>query len=256
MKILQEIIQVLLKYKTNRIEILEHSTKKNSQLVEFYDGIIDGTITSDEDAAAHFFEGDTQGQNYKNLKTKLKNRLINTIFFVDTTQSMFNDFNQAKLNCYKEWAAAKILISHQARASGVNICLKVLKQAKKIELPELIIEISKDLRNYYGTRRYDKKKFEEYNALIHSTVIIREKEIFAEECYLRMIQYQLEDKVSKSDFLKEITAYSNILKADLNQFATIRIIFFAGMLEVTKYMYAKDYRSTINSCDKLRINGY
>jgi len=107
MEILREMVQVLTKYKTRHIEVLGNPTENKSQVYEFYEGIADGTFDSDEAAAAHFFDGNVRNQSYKNLKTRLKNRLINTVFFVEANDSMFNEYEKAYLNCYKDWAAAK-----------------------------------------------------------------------------------------------------------------------------------------------------
>ncbi len=97
MEILREMVQVLTKYKTKNIEVLGNPTDTPSQVYEFYSGIADGTFTSDEDAAAHFFDGNVRNQSYKNLKTRLKNRLINTVFFVEANYSMFNEYEKALL---------------------------------------------------------------------------------------------------------------------------------------------------------------
>ncbi|MCP3933731.1 MAG: hypothetical protein GY705_32095 [Bacteroidetes bacterium] len=251
MNILREMVQVLTKYKTKQIEVLGNPTRKKSKVYEFYEGIADGTFTSDEEAAAHFFDGDVKNQSYKNLKTKLKNRLLNTVFFVDTTQSMFNDIVKARINCYKEWTAAKILMTKQAREAGINISLKVLKQAKKAGLTEIIIEIANVLRNYYGSRKYDKKKFEEYNYILKENLIIWEKELFAKECYIRLTQHYLQSKVANDDLIREVTQYSELLKEDFIQYPTMRILFYAGMVEVTKFMAVNDYEATIQVCNKI-----
>jgi len=251
MEILREMVQVLTKYKTKQIEVLGNPTDNPSQVYEFYEAIAAGTFTTDEEAAAHFFDGNPRNQSYKNLKSRLKNRLINTVFFVEANQSMFNDLNIANINCYKEWASAKILINRNAKRSGINICLKVLKQAKKAEIMEIIEAIAKDLRNYYGTRKYDKKKFEEYNALVNESILIRQKELKAEEYYLRMTQHYMRGKPSQADLLADVTQYSKLLRDDIQKYPTIRMLFFGGLVEVAKLMCINDYKATIKFCKEI-----
>ncbi|MFK7981507.1 MAG: hypothetical protein AB8G86_16095 [Saprospiraceae bacterium] len=120
MEILREMVQVLTKYKTKQIEVLGNPTENKSQVYEFYEGIADGTFTSDEEAATHFFDGNVRNQSYKNLKSRLKNRLINTVFFVEANQSMFNEYERAYVNCYRDWAAARILASKSAKKSAAD----------------------------------------------------------------------------------------------------------------------------------------
>lgn len=205
MEILREMVQILTKYKTKQIEVLGNPTDNPSQVYEFYEAIANGTFTSDEEAAAHFFDGNVRNQSYKNLKSRLKNRLINTVFFVEANQSLFNEYERAYVNCYKDWAAAKILAGKSASNASLNLCLKVLKQAQKADFTDIIIEVCRFLRRKYGSTRYDKKKFEYYNNLFKENQIIRDKEFFIEECYLKLIPYFLENKPSDPKLIEEVS---------------------------------------------------
>jgi len=56
MEILREMVQVLTKYKTRHIEVLGNPTEKKSQVYEFYEGIADGTLDTDEAAAVNKYK--------------------------------------------------------------------------------------------------------------------------------------------------------------------------------------------------------
>lgn len=251
MEILREMVQVLTKYKTKNIEVLGNATDTPSQVYEFYSRIADGTFASDEDAAAHFFDGNVRNQSYKNLKTRLKNRLINTVFFVEANASMFNEYEKAYLNCYKDWAAAKILAGKSAKKSALNLCHKILKQAEKADFLDIIIEVCRLLRYQYGSVRYDKNKFRKYNELLKRSLIIREKELFMEECYLNLIPFFLENKPSDNALIKQATDYEALIKEDVENYNTFLILYNGGMIQIIKSMGKNDYNTTISVCDNI-----
>ncbi len=251
MEILREMVQVLTKYKTKNIEVLGNPTDTPSQVYEFYSGIADGTFTSDEDAAAHFFDGNVRNQSYKNLKTRLKNRLINTVFFVEANDSMFNEYEKAYLNCYKDWAAAKILAGKSAKKSALNLCIKVLKQAQKADFLDIVIEVCRFLRTQYGAIRYDRKKYKYYNELLKDSLKIREKELQFQEYYLELVPYFIESKPSDEGLIKESNEYVDLIKEDIINYSTLNILFFGGMIQIINLMSVNNYKKTSEVCDSI-----
>ncbi len=251
MEILREMVQVLTKYKTKQIEVLGNPTDNPSKVHEFYEAIANGTFKTDEEAAAHFFDGDVRNQSYKNLKSRLKNRLVNTVFFIEANDSMFNEYEKAYLNCYKDWAAAKIFMGKSAKNAGVNICTKVLKQAIKADFTDIVIEVSRNLRQFYGAIGYYKRKFEYYNDLLKEYLIIREKELLIEEYYLRLTSYFLLGKSLDSDLIKDANQYSMLIKDDLNAYNTFNILLAGGMIEIIKLMGVNNYKDTAEFCQKI-----
>lgn len=251
MEILREMVQVLTKYKTKNIEVLGNPTDTPSQVYEFYSRIADGTFTSDEDAAAHFFDGNVRNQSYKNLKTRLKNRLINTVFFVEANDSMFNEYEKAYVNCYKDWAAARILIVKSARKSALNLCVKVLKQAQKADFLDIVIEVCRSLRIQYGSIIYNKKKFEYYNNLLNESLRLREKELFMEECYLRLVRFFIENKPSDKELIVEARKYCDLIKEDFNKYNTLKILSNGGMIQVSYLMGMNNYKDTAILCSDI-----
>lgn len=251
MEILREMVQVLTKYKTRHIEVLGNPTEKKSQVYEFYEGIADGTLDTDEAAAAHFFDGNVRNQSYKNLKTRLKNRLINTVFFVEANDSMFNEYEKAYVNCYKDWAAAKILAGKSATESALNLCHKILKQAQKADFLDIIIEVCRFLRYQYGSVRYNKNKFRQYNELLKNSLIVREKELFMEECYLNLVPFFLENKPSDKALIKQATEYEKLILEDFKDYNSFLILYNGGMIQLIKLMAINDYKNTILVCENI-----
>ena len=123
---LKELIAVINKQVIKRIEVMGNSTNYSSKMRKLYDGISAGELSSDEAAAKLLYNSSPDNVNYKKLKYRLQQRLINTVFFIDVSQSQFNENQKAYFNCWKDWAAAKILIGKAARLAPLEIAEKIL----------------------------------------------------------------------------------------------------------------------------------
>jgi len=248
MEILKELINLLNKHKTKHIEVIGNPTTNKSQVYQFYERIVDGTFSSDQEAAAHLFNDTASNQRYKNLKAKLKKRLLSTVFFIDISDSMFNEYEKAYVNCYKDWAAAKILFGKSAQKAGINITLKVMKQARKADFLDISIEACRILRSHYGSLHYNKRKFNYYNDLLKESLHIREQELFAEECYLKLMSHYFNSKSPKYALKKEATYYSELIKKECGDINTMLFIVLQGMVEVAKFLCINNYVETAEVC--------
>ena len=83
------------------------------------------------------------------------------VFMLDASAPSYNERKKAYYESYKDWAAAKILLGKNATFSGIRLSHKILRQAKKYEFTELILDISRTLRIHYGSKEGDVKKYEQ-----------------------------------------------------------------------------------------------
>src|SRR4029453_14163176 len=95
-------------------------TKENLYL-KLYKGISDGTFETDEQAAAALYQ--TGPDNKKNfiVKKRLKERLINTLFFLNHHKIQDSAYQRAVYQCNRNYFCAKILLTHGARPSPIAI---------------------------------------------------------------------------------------------------------------------------------------
>jgi len=75
---------------------------------KLYNAITEGAVTSDEEAAAYIYGSGNLSANYRMLKSRLRKKVLNSVIFLEKTQS-----NGAKL-CSQEINECSMLL-HQAR---------------------------------------------------------------------------------------------------------------------------------------------
>lgn len=248
MQALKELAYLVTKNKIRPIELINNTSNGASKIRSFYEGILDNQFDSDDDAAQFFYDADRNDSKYQKLKSSLKKRLINTLFFIDIKQPSYNDRQKAYYECYREWAAAKILLGKNAWVTCIGLSHKILKIATKYEFTELILDISRTLRMYYGGRVGDLKKFEQYNALHKQYEEIYLKENLAEEWYVELM-VQLVNKKSKDTSIKDrAMEYVQRLEEDLEKYDSYNLHFHGYLIQVLIYSSAHEHQKTIEVC--------
>ena len=148
---LREMAQVLTRNKVKQVEILGNPGHDGSRAEALYDGIVKGKFKNDDEAAKHFFgkQSNSKDSSYRRLRTKLIRMLINTSFFVDLNQPMFNERYKAYYNCRRDVAAAYLMRTRGINKATIYILKHALEQCLKFEFVDLICEISNDLNYTY-----------------------------------------------------------------------------------------------------------
>src|SRR5262245_22169678 len=123
MKIFKEMVTLVKKQRLTKLEIIDEKqplTKENLYL-RLYKGISDGTFETDEQAAASLYQTGPDDKKYLMLKSRLKERLINTLFFLNHHKIQDSAYQKAVYQCNRNYFCAKILITHGARTSAVTM---------------------------------------------------------------------------------------------------------------------------------------
>lgn len=217
----------------------------NSLLSQFYHGVASSEFADDEAAEMALFRQDGQSQNYQKLKSVLKGRLIDYLFLVDLNEPHYNDRQKAYYECYKKWAAVKILLGKNARTSAVSLCLNILKQAERFEFTELILDISRMLRLHYGTRKGNAKKYEQYNELFLEYEKLWSVENKAEGLYSGLVLHYVNSKASKPEIGEMAVAYYKQLAGYLETYDSYRLRFSTFFIQLAIYMSRNDYTGSI-----------
>ena len=251
MKVLQELIAIITKNKTRQIEIIGQTAAENAtKIQELYEKIAYNEFESEEDAAIYFFNKPATSSSFRNLKNTLKNRLLNTVFFIDVSQSQFNENQKAYLNCWKNWAAAKILIGKAARLAPLEIAEKILQQSIYYEFTDLSVDILRFLRKHYSHFSQKPELFDHYNCLFKKYNEILNTEDEANEYYLKLVAKYTNKNAKKEEihlFAKE--SYRQI-KDYMENYCSQKLHLFGNMIRIFIYMSINDYHSTIQVCKR------
>lgn len=250
MQILRELVHIINKNKVRSIEVIGNASDSKSMITEFYDAIVEERFKTDEEAAQYFYQSDEENQNYKKLKNRLKNRLINTVFFIDVKQPSYNMRQRAYYECYKDWAAAKILTGKHARISAVNISHKILKQAKKYEFSELVLDVARFLRLHYGTREGNIKRYEEFDEVYKEYEEIWRQENLSEQYYVELVTKYVNIKATQLELHEKATEYFQELEPTIGRVNSYRFLLCTYLIKVMIYVSINDSSKTVEACEE------
>ncbi|MEZ4947880.1 MAG: hypothetical protein R2784_00520 [Saprospiraceae bacterium] len=134
----------------SRIEVLGNpGNSSNSKSEILFHNLLEGKVDTEEDAMNLLYEDLDDRANFKRFLNRFKQKLINTLFFIDLNSPIFEDYNKAYYNGYKYLAAIRILTGQAARVSAVEIAEKYLPKLIKYEYTELIFQFARFLTRYY-----------------------------------------------------------------------------------------------------------
>jgi len=250
MQELRELTLIVDRNTIRSLEMMAFPFERDSKLEALYEGIAKGQFESDEEAAAHFYSDGGQQSNYRKLKSNLRNRLINTLFFIDINRPSYNDYQRAYYQICKEWAAIKILLGKNARTAAIELCQRVLKHAIHYEFTDLCLGLFSTLRLHYAAREGNTQKFEEYNRQYKQQFRIFGQESQAEELYQSLVLHYVNNKSAKQEISELACRYYETLKPALNETKTYKLHLYGNLIRLMIYTSVSDHRQTIEICSE------
>ena len=251
MEEIQELAFIVNKNKLRNIELVANFEETDTKMAELYHALVNNKFRDDKEAAIYFYGDTSSNSSYQKLKTSLRRRLVNSLFFIDVKHPSYAARQRAYYESYRSWAAAKILLGKNARKAGIALCLKILKDAKKYEFNELVMDLARTLRLHFGYRVGDVKKFEFYHELYKEYEEIYFEENLAEELYTRSIMEFVKDKSQKTNQHHQALAKYEKLKPIIQHKPTYRTYLYANLIRLIAYSCINDHNKTIEVCDEV-----
>lgn len=250
MEALKELVYLVSKNKVKSIKLIGSESLEDSKISRFYNEIADNNLSSDEDAAEFFYPSADYPNlsNYRNLKNRLKSRLVNTLFFLDAKQPNYSDRQRAYYNCYKEWAAAKILLGRNARTACIELSHKILSHAEKYEFTELCLDIYRTLRLHYGSREGNLKKFEYYKELYHASDELNRAENQMEELYTDLIINYVNNKSTNEVELDQANPLLVEVEKLEKAYDSYKVWLYGSLIKLIIYSSKNDFENTLKVC--------
>jgi len=251
MKVIKELISLLPPSKINQIKLIGSELDIDSKLGALYYGILNNDFSSDLEASQKLYEGKSNSAAYKKLKQRLRERLLNTLFFTDINVPKFADYGTAMANCYQEYALVKLLLSKHARKSAIWLAEHLIEQTKKYEFSELTSLISSDLMNHYGILQLDYKKFNYYSNIFNSSKNILEAEQKAAQAYSMVLFLSLGIKKKEDSLISDFKNLLNELDSIYPGVSTNRFILLYSNAKSSYLNDLGDYSSIIELCNEV-----
>jgi hypothetical protein len=152
MEELVKLIEIAKKKGQRSIQLVNQNFRKKeiSKDNQLYEGIITGEFLNDDDAATKMFDTDPGNRNYRNAKTKLKQRLLNHLYFLDYDKDIYTLHNKMSYECLHTLHQTKILFMEGSSEIGIRLIPQLIRATTEFEFHEIKIEALVILRNEYA----------------------------------------------------------------------------------------------------------
>ena len=251
MKNLIEISKIVTKKKVRKIEIFDdHSLKnKNSKFNDFYESLMLGKFKNDRDAASFLYGCSPSDDKYRQLKSRFRKRILNTLFFLDINLPSTSTYERAYYSSNKEWTLVKILLSYGADSTASSHAKSILTTALKFKFADVIVNCSRILREH-SANIGDEKNFEIYDSHVKKFANILEAEIRSEELYQRVIMNYLKPPSKNQNLEEKIDTYCDALVGLSEIYDSPVIVYNMYLVWAYRYQMPRDFNSMLEVCNK------
>ena len=242
---LQGLADLISRNKVKNIQVIGNPNAPNTKFEQFYQGLVNHEWAKEEEAEIHFYGPQKNKAAFDKLKSRLHDRMINTLFFIDVNQPNFTDSQKAYYNCYKNAATVKILLGRYGREHAIPLAIKTLGTALYFEFTDIALNLAKDLRTHFGTIIGDDKKSSHYNRIVQTQSRLYMAELKAEEHYSSLISNFVSSKSTKPELIKIAQKYSEDLQGLLQENDSFRLNFLFFLVFTLRYELENNYVGTL-----------
>lgn len=244
---MKEIIDLCLALPNNALEYKNLIGIKNDDVERLSELIINGEISSSEDAINLLYNDKKFPRVYlSNAKKQLEERVINT--FLSLKNPGKTEIQQVYFETYRKFAAFKVLRGQGKREASTSLAKKIIKDSIKYQFTEISLSLAKELKLYYSLISQNKKKFEYYKSLAITYGKIYQEETIVEEylCQMHLIT------TNKKSFTEpELDIIQTIIhECQQLKYQSFRIIYLSANVKAIYYQIVNDYANLTKVCSE------
>jgi hypothetical protein len=246
-------VTLVTKQNLTRLELIDEKAPvtKDNLYLKLFKGISDGTFSTDEDAAAELYHTNPNDKKYLMLKSRLKERLINTLFFLNYRKMQDSPYQNAVYQCNRNYFCAKILLTHGARTSAVAMAKNTLSTALKFDLNEIVLLCARMLRHHYAMMGL-KNEYVSYDDLVKKSLTLVKAENRAEFMYESLLSQVARSKAYKPELAAMAKEYFNQCKELAKYQHSFHLHLLHYRTGLLYYQVIRNYRLTLNLCNRLQ----
>ena len=252
MKQLKKIAQIVSLNKLKKVAIFNHQfpKQKGSKFHLLYQALTQEIIESDADIASLLYENASpKDDRYRQLKSRFKKRLFNTLLLTDIAPNAPANYEKAYVQSTKEWTQVKIL-EHYDPELACQHARSLLSTALKFRLTDHVVHSSRLLRNY-ASNSADHKHFEYYQACLEEYLDLLEIELKASNYYHYCLLHLKHPKNTTAELLHQTQSYYSELSALSHRYNSPIFQLYYHKLAIIFFQKSENDAQVIQHCHSL-----
>ncbi len=242
-----EITKIVTKRKVHKIELFDaNSLKQASKFNDFYEALLRGKFSSDKEAAAALYNTTPTSSKYRQLKSRFRTRLLNSLFFIDLNKPGTSDYDRSYLTVNRLWTLVKILQHYNAKDPALSLAKKIYKIASKYQFTDFVVHTLNILRGQ-AAETGDSKQFDKYTKVLKSQQQILNAEIASDE---NILSIKLAAKNVVPD-IEIIEAHCNELLSLSEKFDSPAILYNMYLGWAIRFETRHEFKELLEVCQKV-----
>jgi hypothetical protein len=204
MEELKELVKIVTNRAQKNISLLDFHEKQLSKEMELFHGIRQGSFLTDEQAAASLYKTKPDQAGYKMLKSRLRKKLLNHLFFIDFSGSRFKISHKYEQECLNLLHQARMLINLGEYKTSERLLNKLLKLSTEAEFTHITVSCLELLLSIYAQIGKHYQFYKNKEVLLHyRTIANHEQEA---EDYVNTARLELNLSIqSRKEYLPKLT---------------------------------------------------
>lgn len=249
---LKQVAEFLNKYKLRQIDIIGNEDSQ-SRFTEFYKLLHDGSLNNDDEAAQHFYgeKANAKTPAYRKFKSQFRDRLLNTMAFIDASNTALSNRQAAEATIQRDWIALTALITRSLSYAYLEFGEQLISEAIKYDFVEIALDVIVKIKSIYATQIGDRKKYEHYDKLYNKYFDILQAEYKAQQLfekirinYVNSVRYQPEQAEAAKIAYQEVKPY-------LEKYDTVKLHLIGRSLELMQYACLNKYTELLPASESM-----
>jgi hypothetical protein len=252
MEELRDLAKIVKQHSQRSLQLVNQSFRKNEKPKDsiLYDLIVNEKVFTDEEASRLLLNSNSSNRNYRNTKSKLRQKLLNHLFFLDYEKNGYTHYHQVLYDSILKLSQFKILITLGKSWIVIKRIPLFIKTAIDYDLIEMALEGLLILRNEYS--KLGKFSLEtEFENEILKIMPLHKTIIECEALYYDTLAIINKSYNSCEKILDTIPERIQLIEKQALKFNNRRLDIISGMLDIYYSRINHKYDKILESCNYL-----
>lgn len=228
-----KLIEITKKKGQRSIQLVNQNFRKKEVSKDniLFDAVSSGKYTTDEEAAKKMFKTDPGNRNFRNTKGKLKQKLLNHLYFLDYEKDSYTNYDRIEYESMHSLHQCRILIKEGASDIASKRLPQLVKTAKEFEFIDIAIDALVMLRNEHS-KQGKHTPFQEISDELKHLRIFRDVIFDCDQLYNQALVNFNKSVSSQNKILDDVPKIIKEIQQKADEFSSNRLDVLAKKLQI------------------------
>jgi hypothetical protein len=251
MDTLSELVRIVTPRLRERVPVISRNWTANSEgkTTALLKELNERNGLTDQQAIKKLYGLTGSPTKFRTLKSRLKERLINSIFFLELAPRVHAERTIALYTCNRGRFLVSTLFAFGARRVAERLAEQTLRVSDYHQFTIISLELLQTLRGHYA-REGNKRKFREYSERARDTIRLLEAENMAAEQYEKYAVEFAQSSSARPDLVEYTTSAAQTLDNLRSEFPSYSILLSYYRMSNMATSVAGNFLATTQTCQE------